>query len=127
MGLHLYDLAGAQVERRFSPYCWRAKLALAHKGLAFDTIPWHFTDKDAIAFSGAVCPCWSTAIVLFSIPGRSRPTSRTSIRIVHRCSVVMAVAQLLNAWADTVVNGGIARLIITDILSVLDEKDRSYS
>jgi hypothetical protein len=39
----------------------------------------------------------------------------------------MAVAQLLNAWADTVVNGDIARLIITDILSVLDEKDRSYS
>jgi Glutathione S-transferase, N-terminal domain len=52
MGLHLYDLAGAQVERRFSPYCWRAKLALAHKSLAFDTIPWRFTDKDAIAFSG---------------------------------------------------------------------------
>ena len=52
MGLHLYDLAGAQVERRFSPYCWRAKFALAHKGLAFDTIPWRFTDKDAIAFSG---------------------------------------------------------------------------
>ena len=23
-----------------------------HKGLPFDTIPWRFTDKDAIAFSG---------------------------------------------------------------------------
>ena len=48
----LYDLAGAEPDRRFSPYCWRAKLALAHKRLAFDTIPWRFTEKDAIAMSG---------------------------------------------------------------------------
>ena len=52
MGLQLYDLAGAEPERRFSPYCWRIKLALMHKGLPFDTIPWRFTDKDVIAFSG---------------------------------------------------------------------------
>ena len=32
MGLQLYDLAGAEPERRFSPYCWRIKLALMHKG-----------------------------------------------------------------------------------------------
>src|SRR5258707_2367480 len=51
MSLKLYDLAGAESERRFSPYCWRAKLALAHKGLAAETIPWRFTDKDVIAFS----------------------------------------------------------------------------
>ena len=56
MGLQLYDLAGAEPERRFSPYCWRIKLALMHKGLPFDTIPWRFTDKEAIAFSGRVHP-----------------------------------------------------------------------
>jgi len=48
----LHDLAGADPNRRFSPYCWRTKLALAHKGLDVETIPWRFTDKDAIAFSG---------------------------------------------------------------------------
>jgi glutathione S-transferase len=52
MGMQLYDLAGADLERRFSPYCWRIKLALMHKGLPFDTIPWRFTEKRAIAFSG---------------------------------------------------------------------------
>ena len=46
MGLQLYDLAGAEPERRFSPYCWRTKLALMHKSLPFDTIPWRFTDKE---------------------------------------------------------------------------------
>ena len=32
----LWDLAGAEDDRRFSPYCWRVKMALAHKGLEFE-------------------------------------------------------------------------------------------
>jgi glutathione S-transferase len=52
MTLRLYDLAGAEPDRRFSPYCWRTRLALAHKNLAVETIPWRFTDKAAIAASG---------------------------------------------------------------------------
>jgi hypothetical protein len=32
MAIKLYDLAGAKSERRFSPFCWRTKMALAHKG-----------------------------------------------------------------------------------------------
>ena len=50
--IQLYDLTGAEDERRFSPFCWRSKLALAHKGLAFDTVIWRFTDKEALSFSG---------------------------------------------------------------------------
>jgi glutathione S-transferase len=52
MTLRLYDLAGADPDRRFSPYCWRTRMALAHKGLAFETIPWRFTEKTEIAPSG---------------------------------------------------------------------------
>jgi glutathione S-transferase len=52
MSLILYDLAGAQPDRRFSPYCWRVRMALAHKGLQADVIPWRYSDKDLIAPSG---------------------------------------------------------------------------
>jgi len=52
MTLRLYDLAAAEPERRFSPYCWRSRLALAHKGLEVETIPWRFTEKAVIAPSG---------------------------------------------------------------------------
>jgi glutathione S-transferase len=52
MTLRLYDLAAADPSRRFSPYCWRTRLALAHKDLAVETIPWRFTEKAAIAASG---------------------------------------------------------------------------
>jgi glutathione S-transferase len=48
----MYDLAGAELERRFSPYCWRIRMALAHKKLPVETIPWRFTEKAEIAASG---------------------------------------------------------------------------
>jgi glutathione S-transferase len=52
MTLRLYDLAGADPDRRFSPYCWRTRLALAHKELPVETIPWRFNEKAEIAASG---------------------------------------------------------------------------
>src|SRR5262249_25263539 len=52
MAITLYDLAGADPDRRFSPYCWRTKFALAHKALSAQTVAWRFVEKDAIAISG---------------------------------------------------------------------------
>ena len=52
MTIVMHDLAGADPALRFSPYCWRTRMALAHKGLAVETIPWRFTEKEALAFSG---------------------------------------------------------------------------
>jgi len=50
--LKLYDLAGANDDCRFSLPCWQVKMALKHKGLQVQEIPWRFTEKDVIAFSG---------------------------------------------------------------------------
>src|SRR6266446_10685086 len=44
----LYDLAGAD-GRRFSPHCWRTRMALAHKGLNYATVPVRFTEISTIA------------------------------------------------------------------------------
>ena len=43
MTIVLYDLVGADPERPFSPHCWKVKMALAHKGLDFRTVPTPFT------------------------------------------------------------------------------------
>lgn len=52
MTFKMYDLAGAESERRFSPYCWRVRMALAHKGVDVETIPWRFSEKELLEPSG---------------------------------------------------------------------------
>jgi glutathione S-transferase len=126
----LYDLAGADPERRFSPYCWRVKMALKHKGLDFDTVPWRFTEKDVIAFSGqsrvpvlidgerTVSDSWTIATYLEdSYPDRPSLFHGDGGR---------AASRFVNAWADGVLVGGIARLTVTDILANIDARDRDY-
>jgi glutathione S-transferase len=126
----LYDLAGADPERRFSPYCWRAKLALAHKGLEVETIPWRFTDRDAIAFSGqarvpvlvdgdkVVFDSWTIANYLEdTYPDRPSLFGGPGGR---------ALARFVNNWADTAVNGGLFRMVVADILTHTHEKDQAY-
>ncbi|GBD49415.1 glutathione S-transferase N-terminal domain-containing protein [Methylopila sp. Yamaguchi] len=51
MTAHLYDLTLAD-GRRLSPYCWAAKLALAHKGVAFETTATRFVDIGKVAGGG---------------------------------------------------------------------------
>jgi glutathione S-transferase len=130
MARKLYDLAGADPKLRFSPYCWRAKFALAHKGLAVETIPWRFSEKDAIAFSGServpvlvdgdktVPDSWAIACYLEeAYPDRPSLFGDAAAR---------APTRFLNNWADTVLNPGIIRFMLGDIFRVIDPKDRGY-
>jgi glutathione S-transferase len=52
----LYELGGPPLRgaglRRYSVFAWRTRLALAHKGIAFESCAVKITDKPAIAFSG---------------------------------------------------------------------------
>ena len=125
----LYDLAGADPELRFSPYCWRTKFALAHKGLAVDARPWRFTETDTLTFSGqgrvpaiqdgatVVTDSWAIAVYL----DRTYPNAP-----VLGGPLGQAHARFINAWADSVLVPGIATLIVRDLLDVVAEKDRDY-
>jgi glutathione S-transferase len=129
MSIVLHDLAGADPDVRFSPYCWRTRFALAHKGLPVETVPWRFTDREAIAFSGqgkvpviqedgkVVSDSWAIAEYLEDqVPTPTLfggPTGR-------------AHAMFVNAWADAVLVGGIARFIVRDLIDMIDPKDRDY-
>ncbi|MGD0102474.1 MAG: glutathione S-transferase family protein [Rhodopila sp.] len=129
MSIVLHDLAGADPDLRFSPYCWRTRFALAHKGLPVETVPWRFTEKEAIAFSGqgkvpviqddgkVVSDSWAIAEYL----EEQVPTPTLFGGATGR-----AHALFLNSWVDAVVIGGIARFIVRDLLDVIDPKDKDY-
>ncbi|MDG1438672.1 MAG: glutathione S-transferase family protein [Emcibacteraceae bacterium] len=52
--MKLYELVGCDPKKGFSPFVWRTKLALAHKGLNYETVPVTFTEiKETLAFAGS--------------------------------------------------------------------------
>ncbi len=125
----MHDLAGADPALRFSPYCWRSKLALAHKGLPVETVPWRFHETAALRFSGqarvpvirdgdrVVFDSWAIAEYLeeqYPAPALfNGPGGRAHARFV-------------NAWADAVLNPVIFPLIVADLFQVIDPADRAY-
>ncbi|HZS85052.1 MAG TPA: glutathione S-transferase family protein [Stellaceae bacterium] len=130
MAITLYDLAGAEDDRRFSPFCWRVRMALAHKGLAVDARPWRFTEKDAIAFSGqskvpvivdggkTVFDSWAIAEHL-DAAYPEKPLLMATPR-------ERAVTKFVMAWTDTVLHPAIFRIVALDIHDHLHEKDKAY-
>lgn len=125
----LYDLAGADPDLRFSPYCWRTRFALAHKGLPVETMPWRFSDRDAIAFSGqakvpvlrdegtVVSDSWAIAGYL---------EDQVPMPVLFGGVTGRAHALFLNGWADSVMVGGIVRLIVRDLFDAIDPGDQEY-
>src|SRR5437879_9686031 len=118
MSLKLYELVGTDAARPFSPFCWRTRMALAHKGLSAQTIPWCFTEKDAIAPHGSekvpvlldgdtsIVDSWTIANYLEDkYPDRPSLFGGDGGR---------AMTRMLNWWGDGVI-GGMFALIIADI------------
>jgi len=44
MTIQIYELCGADPKHLFSPHCWKVRMAVAHKELAWKTIPIPFTE-----------------------------------------------------------------------------------
>ncbi len=125
----MYDLAGADPAVRFSPYCWRTRFALAHKGLPVETVPWRFSDHEVIAFSGqAKVPVIrdDETIVSDSWAIASYLEDHVPTPTLFGGATGQAHAAFINAWADSVLVAGIARFIVRDILDVIDPNDRDY-
>jgi len=122
MAIKLYDLAGAEDDRRFSPYCWRAKMALKHKGLDFETIAWRFTEKEALEpYKSSTVPVydsWAIALYLDEVyPSRPRLFSGTEAR---------ALCDFFNQWAVKALHPILMRVIIMELFAKLHEKDKAY-
>jgi glutathione S-transferase len=130
MTLRLFELVGVDAARPFSPFCWRTRMALAHKGLSAEKIPWRFTEKQAIAphhsekvpvlIDGetSVADSWAIANHLEdSYPDRPSLFGGVGGR---------AMARMINAWGDIAVVGGMFPLIVADIPAHLAPVDAAY-
>lgn len=125
----LYDLAAAD-GTRFSPYCWRVKLALAHKRLDYETVPWHFTEKAAIAASG------QGKVPVLVDGARIVSDSQTIAAYLEQTypnspalfgdAQTQALTLFIKDWTETILHPAIAATVLGDIYRCLCPEDQPY-
>ncbi|MFH1603570.1 MAG: glutathione S-transferase family protein [Pseudomonadota bacterium] len=125
----LYDLIGKN-NTHFSPNSWRVRMALGHKGLAYEVEPTVFTRIKDIA------------------PGRKLtiPTIRDGDKLITDSWVIVEhldqcypstprlidpdcggpLTRFFQHWAQTAIHAGISELILLDVHDQLDAADQAY-
>ena len=128
MTIRMYDLCDAESERRFSPFCWRVKFALAHKGLDFEAVAWKFTEKDVIAEHDS-----KTVPVI--IDGDTRVSDSWAIAEYLEATYPdapplfphgTAEVRFIKAWTESIVHMGLGPMMMYDIYRHVAPEDEAY-
>ncbi|MCH2047783.1 MAG: glutathione S-transferase family protein [Trichodesmium sp. ALOHA_ZT_67] len=132
MVIKLYDLVAAEENRAFSPFCWRIRMALAHKNLEVKIIPWRLTEKEAIAFSNqetvpvivdgnkgdkVVADSWNIANYL----EETYPDKPSLFGSYEAKSQTM----FIDSWNSSLL-GILAPIVLYDVFENIDPKDQPY-
>lgn len=125
----LYDLCGIG-DRRFSPYCWRTKLALRHKHLDFDAKPLRFTDIDGLSDKDEI----RLTLPTLEVDGERVTDSwviAKRLETSHPNQPPLfphgeALPRFVQAWTDTVVNPALIRVILMDVFNCLDDENQAF-
>lgn len=128
MSLVLYDLVAAD-GRRFSPNCWRSALALAHKGLAWESRPTRFTDIAAIGGGNKTIPVLDDDGAL--VGDSWHIAEHLEGRYPDRPSLFggeggRRLAWFVQQWVATQAQLPVFRMIVRDIHERLDPADQPY-
>ncbi len=126
----LYDLCGADRSLRFSPHCWRAKMALAHKGLAFTTVPTAFTEIAAIEDgrcrtvpvlndNGVIVGDSFDIAIYLETAYAQRPA-------LFGHAGLVAAARLMEGWVFNAIRPVLMAMMVKDIHDVLAPADQAY-
>lgn len=129
MAIVLYDLVGTD-DRRFSPHCWRTRMALAHKALECEARPVRFTEIRAIGDGRCktvpaiedngrlIVDSWAIAKYLEeTYPERPSLFGGLGGETLTR---------FVQSWCVSVLHAGLAPLIVRDIWEHLAPEDRDY-
>ncbi|SNS90655.1 glutathione S-transferase family protein [Pseudomonas segetis] len=127
--LELFELRGADPEILFSPYCWRVRLALAHKGLPFTGSPLRFTDKEPLACSGQnLVPVIrdgetvvNDSVAIFEYLDATYPQQP-----LLGDSLAANRARLLEKLTFTALRMPLLKLLVPRVYAAIDDADKDY-
>jgi glutathione S-transferase len=126
--IQLWEILGRD-GRRFSMFSWRAKMALKHKGLEFESHPVLLGDKAAIEFSGGktvpvirdgetvVRDSWKIAEYL---------EDKYPDKPLFGGAAGRGLAQTFNTWVDRALVATIFPVVAPDVLPRCGEGDEAY-
>ena len=127
--ISLYELKGKN-DRRYSLFSWRARMALRHKGLDFQTLPVLLSDKAVIEFSGG-----KTVPVMKDQDTVVRDSWKIAEYLENRYKdapplfggdIGRGVTQAFNTWADRALVPAMLQVIAADIHERVDALDEGY-
>lgn len=130
MTILLYDLVGSDLERPFSPHCWKIAFALAHKGLGYERIPTRFVDVEKVEDGVS----------------RTVPVIRDGDRVVRDSFAIAlyledtypdrptlfageggkAMARFVERWTQLTLTSFIGQAALVDIFGLLGPEDQAY-
>ncbi|MHB0952335.1 MAG: glutathione S-transferase family protein [Allorhizobium sp.] len=130
MSITLYSLCGTNAARPFSPHCWKAVMALRHKGLSYSERPLPFTAIPGIENGASkTVPLLrdgdrliadSFAIALYLDEAYPQEPS------LFKGEGGEAMARFVESFSFTVLHSAITRIALMDIHDMLDPPDRAY-
>jgi glutathione S-transferase len=132
--IELWELGG-KAGRRYSLFSWRTRMALAYKGLRFETRPVCMSDKAAIAFSGG-----KTVPVIRDVDGKGNDfVVRDSWKIAEYLEtrypetpslfggdIGRGLAQTFCVWVDRDIVPAMLPVIVADIHERVEPADEEY-
>ncbi len=130
MSIILYELSAKKPETKFSPHCWKTRLALIHKNLSFEGIAVQFGEKEKIKFSGqtllpvlsdgevTVADSWDIACYLEENYPKG-PSLFTD-------DAAKALAESIDYWCSTSLSMYIRPLVLMKIYHLIDDDDKVY-
>lgn len=105
-------------------------MALKHKGLEFEAIPWRFTDKEAIA------PHGSQTVPVLIDGGRAIHDSWTIAEYLDQAYPSRpnlfdgpgshALGYFFNQWVPAAIHTPLFKVILLELFSRIHEKDKAY-
>lgn len=125
-----YELCGADPDRRFSPYCWRALMALQHKEIEFERRPLEFTEiRSTLGEDIKTVPVLEHGGD--KISGSFEIAWYLEETFPDRPSLFggeggLALSKFLDSWANVTILGGTVRLIVSEIHGILGEDASKY-
>ena len=130
MTIQLFDLTDATRQVFFSPYCWRTRMALKHKDLAFESLPWHFTDTDKL-------PATSAKRVPIIVDGGTILGESGDIAAylekaypdrpaLFADDAARARAKFIEAWCVTSLFPTLRPIAVPAVFEIIAEKDKVY-